>query len=112
MIRRCGAVRMICWLVSFYKLALVAITARGQIRYTIKTTSTRQRDNESKTMTTKLFSATNAGRLPKPAFNVNTKAAADCGVEALERAAQGLTCTTAVNICYGYRIKANDAVAA
>jgi 5-methyltetrahydropteroyltriglutamate--homocysteine methyltransferase len=33
--------------------------------------------------------------------------AADWGVAALERAAQGLTCTTAVHICYGYGIKAN-----
>jgi 5-methyltetrahydropteroyltriglutamate--homocysteine methyltransferase len=35
------------------------------------------------------------------------KDAADWGVQALERAAQGLTCTTAVHICYGYGIKAN-----
>ena len=35
------------------------------------------------------------------------KDAADWGVKALERAAQGLTCTTAVHICYGYGIKAN-----
>jgi hypothetical protein len=33
--------------------------------------------------------------------------AADWGVEALERAARGLTCKTAVHICYGYGIKAN-----
>ena len=33
--------------------------------------------------------------------------AADWGVQALERAAQGLTCKTAVHICYGYGIKAN-----
>ena len=63
-------------------------------------------------MTTKILSATTTGSLPKPAFNVYTKEAADCGVEALERAAQDLTCTTALHICYGYRIKANDAVAA
>jgi 5-methyltetrahydropteroyltriglutamate--homocysteine methyltransferase len=31
----------------------------------------------------------------------------DWGIRALERAAQGLTCTTAVHICYGYGIKAN-----
>jgi 5-methyltetrahydropteroyltriglutamate--homocysteine methyltransferase len=36
------------------------------------------------------------------------KDAADWGVKALERAAQGLTCTTAVHICYGYGIQAND----
>ncbi len=43
----------------------------------------------------------------EPAFNVYMKDAADWGVKALERAAQGLTCTTAVHICYGYGIKAN-----
>ena len=32
----------------------------------------------------------------------------DWGVAALERAAQGLACTTAVHICYGYGIKANN----
>jgi 5-methyltetrahydropteroyltriglutamate--homocysteine methyltransferase len=32
----------------------------------------------------------------------------DWGMAALERAAQGLTCTTAVHICYGYGIKANN----
>ena len=31
----------------------------------------------------------------------------DWGIEALERAAKGLACTTAVHICYGYGIKAN-----
>ncbi|MCY7369418.1 MAG: methionine synthase [Polaromonas sp.] len=44
----------------------------------------------------------------EPAFNVYMKDAADWGVKALERAAQGLSCTTAVHICYGYGIKAND----
>ena len=43
----------------------------------------------------------------EPAFNVYMKEAADWGVKALERAAQGLACTTAVHICYGYGIKAN-----
>ena len=43
----------------------------------------------------------------EPAFNVYLEAAADWGVRALERAAQGLTCTTAVHICYGYGIQAN-----
>ncbi len=43
----------------------------------------------------------------EPAFNVYMKEAAEWGVKALERAAQGLTCTTAVHICYGYGIKAN-----
>ena len=44
----------------------------------------------------------------EPAFNVYMQEAADWGVKALERAAAGLTCTTAVHICYGYGIKAND----
>ena len=43
----------------------------------------------------------------EPAFNVYMDDAADWGVKALERAAQGLTCTTAVHICYGYGIEAN-----
>jgi 5-methyltetrahydropteroyltriglutamate--homocysteine methyltransferase len=43
----------------------------------------------------------------EPAFNVYMKDAADWGVQALERAAQGLTCKTAVHICYGYGIQAN-----
>jgi 5-methyltetrahydropteroyltriglutamate--homocysteine methyltransferase len=43
----------------------------------------------------------------EPAFNVYMKDAAEWGVKALERAAQGLTCTTAVHICYGYGIEAN-----
>jgi 5-methyltetrahydropteroyltriglutamate--homocysteine methyltransferase len=43
----------------------------------------------------------------EPAFNVYLSEVADWGVAALERAARGLTCTTAVHICYGYGIKAN-----
>ena len=43
----------------------------------------------------------------EPAFNVYMEDGADWGVKALERAAQGLTCTTAVHICYGYGIQAN-----
>jgi 5-methyltetrahydropteroyltriglutamate--homocysteine methyltransferase len=43
----------------------------------------------------------------EPAFNVYMKEVSDWGVAALERAAKGLTCTTAVHICYGYGIKAN-----
>ena len=43
----------------------------------------------------------------EPAFNVYMQDAADWGVAALERAAAGLTCKTAVHICYGYGIKAN-----
>jgi 5-methyltetrahydropteroyltriglutamate--homocysteine methyltransferase len=44
----------------------------------------------------------------EPAFNVYMKDAAAWGVRALERAVQGLTCTTAVHICYGYGIQANN----
>lgn len=43
----------------------------------------------------------------EPAFNVYMQDAADWGVQALERAARGLSCTTAVHICYGYGIQAN-----
>jgi len=43
----------------------------------------------------------------EPAFNVYMDDAATWGVRALERAAQGLSCTTAVHICYGYGIRAN-----
>ncbi len=43
----------------------------------------------------------------EPAFNVYMDDAARWGVHALERAAQGLSCTTAVHICYGYGIRAN-----
>ncbi|MFO1322821.1 MAG: methionine synthase [Burkholderiales bacterium] len=44
----------------------------------------------------------------EPAFNVYFDEVRDWGVAALERAAQGLSCTTAVHICYGYGIKANN----
>jgi 5-methyltetrahydropteroyltriglutamate--homocysteine methyltransferase len=43
----------------------------------------------------------------EPAFNVYMDAVAAWGIRALERAAEGLRCTTAVHICYGYGIKAN-----
>jgi 5-methyltetrahydropteroyltriglutamate--homocysteine methyltransferase len=43
----------------------------------------------------------------EPAFNVFMEEVREWGVTALERAAQGLKCTTAVHICYGYGIKAN-----
>jgi 5-methyltetrahydropteroyltriglutamate--homocysteine methyltransferase len=43
----------------------------------------------------------------EPAFNVYMDQVRDWGIKALERAAQGLTCATAVHICYGYGIKAN-----
>jgi 5-methyltetrahydropteroyltriglutamate--homocysteine methyltransferase len=43
----------------------------------------------------------------EPAFNVYMDAVSDWGIEALHRAIDGLTCKTAVHICYGYGIKAN-----
>jgi 5-methyltetrahydropteroyltriglutamate--homocysteine methyltransferase len=43
----------------------------------------------------------------EPAFNVYMDEVPTWGISALERAAQGLTCTTAVHICYGYGIPAN-----
>ena len=43
----------------------------------------------------------------EPAFNVYLDEAATWGVQALERAARSLGCTTAVHICYGYGIQAN-----
>jgi 5-methyltetrahydropteroyltriglutamate--homocysteine methyltransferase len=43
----------------------------------------------------------------EPAFNVYTDDVNAWGIAALERAAQGLKCTTAVHICYGYGIQAN-----
>src|SRR5207237_8843739 len=41
------------------------------------------------------------------AFNVYMDAVVDWGIDALHRAIEGLTCTTAVHICYGYGIQAN-----
>ncbi|MGE3144469.1 MAG: methionine synthase [Pseudorhodoplanes sp.] len=43
----------------------------------------------------------------EPAFNVFMDQVNVWGIAALERAAAGLTCKTAVHICYGYGIKAN-----
>ena len=43
----------------------------------------------------------------EPAFNVYMDDVAGWGIDALHRAIAGLTCTTAVHICYGYGIKAN-----
>jgi 5-methyltetrahydropteroyltriglutamate--homocysteine methyltransferase len=43
----------------------------------------------------------------EPAFNVYMAEVNTWGIPALERAAKGLTCTTAVHICYGYGIQAN-----
>ena len=51
----------------------------------------------------------NVIQFDEPAFNVDAYAedVKSWGVEALERAAEGLKCKTAVHICYGYGIKAN-----
>ena len=43
----------------------------------------------------------------EPAFNVYMDAAAGWGIEALHRAIDGVTCKSAVHICYGYGIPAN-----
>jgi 5-methyltetrahydropteroyltriglutamate--homocysteine methyltransferase len=43
----------------------------------------------------------------EPAFNVFMDEVKEWGIEALHRAIGGLTCKTAVHICYGYGIKAN-----
>jgi 5-methyltetrahydropteroyltriglutamate--homocysteine methyltransferase len=43
----------------------------------------------------------------EPAFNVFMDEVPGWGIEALHRAIEGLTCMTAVHICYGYGIKAN-----
>jgi 5-methyltetrahydropteroyltriglutamate--homocysteine methyltransferase len=43
----------------------------------------------------------------EPAFNVYMDEVNAWGVAALERAAAGLSCATAVHICYGYGIQAN-----
>ena len=43
----------------------------------------------------------------EPAFNVYMDEVKDWGIDTLHRAIEGLDCTTAVHICYGYGIKAN-----
>lgn len=43
----------------------------------------------------------------EPAFNVYMDEVCTWGIEALHRAIEGLRCTTAVHICYGYGIQAN-----
>ena len=43
----------------------------------------------------------------EPAFNVYLDAVAEWGVPALHRAIEGVSCKTAVHICYGYGIKPN-----
>ncbi len=49
----------------------------------------------------------NAIQFDEPAFNVYLDQVPTWGVEALNRAVDGVGCTTAVHICYGYGIKAN-----
>jgi 5-methyltetrahydropteroyltriglutamate--homocysteine methyltransferase len=46
-------------------------------------------------------------QLDEPAFNVYMDDARTWGIEAIHRAIEGLSCKTAVHICYGYGIKAN-----
>ena len=46
-------------------------------------------------------------QLDEPAFNVYMDDVAAWGIDALHRAIEGLTCRTAVHICYGYGIQAN-----
>lgn len=43
----------------------------------------------------------------EPAFNVFATDVHEWGIAALEKAAEGLKCKTAVHICYGYGIEAN-----
>jgi len=43
----------------------------------------------------------------EPAFNVYMDDVKEWGIAALHRAIEGVNCTTAVHICYGYGIKAN-----
>jgi len=43
----------------------------------------------------------------EPAFNVFMDDVKDWGIAALHKAIEGLNCTTAVHICYGYGIKEN-----
>jgi 5-methyltetrahydropteroyltriglutamate--homocysteine methyltransferase len=43
----------------------------------------------------------------EPAFNVYMDDVKAWGIDALHKCIEGLTCTTAVHICYGYGIKAN-----
>jgi len=46
-------------------------------------------------------------QLDEPAFNVYMDDVRAWGIEAIHRAIEGLSCKTAVHICYGYGIKAN-----
>jgi 5-methyltetrahydropteroyltriglutamate--homocysteine methyltransferase len=44
----------------------------------------------------------------EPAFNVYMDEVVEWGIDALQVAIKGLKCTTAVHICYGYGIEANN----
>jgi 5-methyltetrahydropteroyltriglutamate--homocysteine methyltransferase len=46
-------------------------------------------------------------QLDEPAFNVFMDDVKEWGIAAMHRAIEGLRCTTAVHICYGYGIEAN-----
>jgi len=46
-------------------------------------------------------------QLDEPAFNVYMDEVREWGIDALNRAVEGLACRTVVHICYGYGIKAN-----
>ena len=46
-------------------------------------------------------------QIDEPAFNVYMSDVTAWGIDALHRVIEGLTCTTAVHICYGYGIPAN-----
>ncbi len=46
-------------------------------------------------------------QIDEPAFNVYMNDVTVWGIDALHRVIDGLTCTTAVHICYGYGIQAN-----
>jgi 5-methyltetrahydropteroyltriglutamate--homocysteine methyltransferase len=46
-------------------------------------------------------------QIDEPAFNVYMDDVETWGIDALHRAVEGLRCTTAVHICYGYGIEAN-----
>jgi 5-methyltetrahydropteroyltriglutamate--homocysteine methyltransferase len=50
----------------------------------------------------------NVIQFDEPAFNVYMDDVKAWGIEALHRAIDGLACRTAVHICYGYGIKANN----
>ena len=49
----------------------------------------------------------NVIQFDEPAFNVYLNSVPTWGLDALNRAVDGISCKTAVHICYGYGIKAN-----